>query len=331
VEHFFFLTLGELPRVPGRASHHLAHTNISAKKMKVDELIALAGPAPLAASSPPSADVVDELIRLYYEIYVPGLTVFFETEWYDFKRDNQSGSKNPLSILRLNQPVLDIFPSFLQAISNVKTTDPTDIGYSGHLETWVVWALARLPYSAAANAPRLGFDSIPAEDDPTEARARLQVFETLLNGDTLPSNPLTAPPPSSAVNPTNQVRANELEFWYYLAEYLLQAHSSPSDSHTATREQCLKRIRVVLDGRENRDVLYSMAVLREYTMKFDAAVNEQTAPEHLDEMDPRSKLAVATRFIHDEAAKTGTTNVVRRFADLAYRAYVRPGGTVRKA
>lgn len=299
--------------------------------MKVDDLVAIGGAAPQGSGSPLSEQTVDEIIRLYYEIYVPGLNIFFETQWYDFKSDSQPGVKNPLSILRLNTRVLNIFASFLKTIREVKTTDPADMVYSGHLETCVVWELARLPYPAAyGSAPRPPSVSLPPEDDPTEVRCRLQVFDALLAGDTLSSNPLVLPLPSSVVNQSNQVRANELEFWYHLAEYLLQAHSSPSPEHSALREQCLSRIRSVLDGRENRDVLYSMAVLREYTMQFDAAQNEQTAPAHLDEMDPRSKLAVATRFIQDEAAKTGTTNVVRRFADLAYRAYVRPGGNVRR-
>lgn len=299
--------------------------------MKVDDLIALGGAAPQGLSSPPSEQIVDEIIRLYYEIYVPGLNLFFETQWYDFKSDSQPGVKNPLSILRLNKRVLDSFASFLHTIRDVKTTDPADMVYPGHLETCVVWDLARLPYAAAYGSPaRPPSVSIPPEDDPTEVRCRLQVFETLLAGDTLPSNPLVPPPPPSAVNEASQIRANELEFWYRLAEYLLQAHSSSSLAHTSARERCLGQIRSVLDGRENRDVLYSMAVLREYTMQFNAALNEQTAPAHLDEMDPRSKLAVATRFIQDEAAKTGTTNVVRRFADLAYRAYVRPGSNVRR-
>lgn len=300
--------------------------------MKVDELIALGGAAPHALGSPPDERTLDEIIRLYYEIYVPGLDLFFETKWYDFKNDSQPGVSNPLSILRLNKRVLDTFASFLRTINDVKTTDTSDMVYSGHLETCLVWELARLPYPAAFGTPaRSPSVSLPPPDDPTEARCRLQVVETLLAGDTLSSNPLTPRPPSPAANPADQVRTNELEFWYRLAEYLLQAHSSPSRAHSAAREHCLSRMRSVLDGRENRDVIYSITVLREYTMQFDAADTEQTAPAHLDELDPRSKLAVATRFIQDEAAKTGTTNVVRRFADLAYRAYVRPGGNVRRA
>ena len=88
-------------------------------------------------------------------------------------------------------------------------------------------------------------------------------------------------------------------------------------------------MRSLLVGHENRDVLYSIAVLREYTGLWDAALNEASAPTYLEEEDPRCKLAVATRFIREESSSTGgTTNVVRRFAELAYRAYVRPGHNV---
>lgn len=282
---------------------------------------------------PPSAETVDEIIRLYYEVYVPGLTAFFESRWYDFARDQQSGVKNPSSILRDNKHALDLFSSFLKTVTNIKTTDPADMVHSGHLETCVVWALARLPCVSVPGGVNQSLSPIPRDDDAPETRNRLLVFEALLSGDTLPSNPLTPPHPSLSsiadVDPSTQARVNELEFWYHLAQYIRQSHSSASPIDITTREQCLACMRSVLDGRENRDVLYSIAILREYTQQFDAAMNEQTVPQHLDEMDPRSKLAVATRFIRDEAASTGgTTNVVRRFADLAYRAFVRPGVNV---
>jgi hypothetical protein len=90
-------------------------------------------------------------------------------------------------------------------------------------------------------------------------------------------------------------------------------------------------MRSLLDGRENRDVLYSIAVLREYTAYWDAGSNEQSVPSRLEESDLRSKLAVATRFIRDESTTAGgTTNVVRRFAELAYRAFVQPGVNVNR-
>lgn len=300
--------------------------------MKVDELIALGGPLPPPPASPPSIETVNEVVRLYYEVYVPGLTHFFETKWYNLDGSNHDAGANPLSILQDNQPVMDLFSSFLQTIRDVKTTNPSDLVYPSHLETCLVWALARLPDSPPTTGPaQRQSGEMPVENDAAEARARLQVVETLLNGDTLASNPCTPPPAMSTVGPTQRVRVHELEFWFRLGDYLLEGHSLAAPAHTATREACLGGMRAVLDGRENRDVLYSIAILREYTMQFDAALAEQNAPTHLNETDPRSKLAVATRFMQDEAAKSGTTNVVRRFADLAYRAFVRPGGNLRRA
>ncbi|KAK0719479.1 hypothetical protein B0H67DRAFT_509797, partial [Lasiosphaeris hirsuta] len=296
-----------------------------AKKMKVDELIALGGAAPPTPSSPPSAYDTDESARLYHEVYARGLTLFFETKWYEPK-SGQTGASNPVLVLRNNPQSTAVFTSFLHNIVDIKSTDSADLVYSSHLETCVVWALTTLPFSCALqDMTQRPTDFLPTEDDTLEARNRVYVFETLVSGETLRSNPLSMPTTSNI----STARKHELEFWYHLAQYLLEAHSSLSPSDGAMRENYLGLMRSLLDGRENRDVLYSIAVLREYTAHWDAAVNEQTVPSHLEESEPRSKLAVATRFIRDESASAGgTTNVVRRFADIAYRAFVRPGVNV---
>ncbi|KAK3323399.1 hypothetical protein B0T19DRAFT_425842 [Cercophora scortea] len=293
----------------------LTHTSFPAKKMKVDELIALGGAVPPTPSSPPSSHVVDEITRLYHEVYVPGLALFFESRWYNFKKDQTA------FILGSNPSLVALFASFLQNIVAIKSTDPADMVYAGHLETCIIWALATLPRYMPSEPSEL----IPVEDGQLEARNRLYVLETLLSGGLLSSNPL--PPPVG--NSSSKVRRNELEFWHHLGQFLLVSQSSTSHSDCLARERSLNQMRSLLDGRENRDVLYSMAVLREYSAQWDAALNEQTVPTHLEETDPHCKLAVATRFIRDESASTGgTTNVVRRFADLAYRAFVRPGVNV---
>ncbi|KAG7288228.1 hypothetical protein NEMBOFW57_007758 [Staphylotrichum longicolle] len=295
--------------------------------MKVDELIALGGAPPNPPSAPPSSEMLDEVTKLYYEVYVPGLSLFFETRWYDFAK-NRATAANPTAMLHNNASLVSLFTSFIQTISKIKSTDPVDMVHSGHLELSVIWALARLPLSTPLTQRQQFPESVPAEDDPWEARGRLQVFETLITGEILAGNPLTPPPAAANVHP---LRRNELEFWYQLARYLLQDHASASSADISTRERCLSAMRALLDGRENRDVLYSIAVLREYTAQWDAAYSEQSVPSHLEESDSRSKLAVATRFIRDESTSTGgTTNVVRRFADLAYRAFVRPGVNVNR-
>jgi len=304
----------------------LTYQSCPAKKMKVDELIALGGAAPPTPTSPPSATLVDEITKLYYEIYVPGLTLFFESRWYSPSKDQSqcpspSPSPNSLLLLHQNKAVLNLFTSFLQNIIDIKSTDPADMVRSGHLETHLVWALARLPLSSL---PR----DVPPQDDLLETTNRLHVFETLLSGDVLETNPLSSPTQAVAHGDSDRsisLRRNEFEFWHHLGQFLLKSHSSMSADGCSARERCLGQMRSLLDGRENRDVLYSIAVLREYTMHWDATVNEQTISSQLDESEPRSKLAVATRFIRNEASTDATTNVVRQFANLAYRAFVRPG------
>jgi len=232
---------------------------------------------------------------------------------------------NSAATLHNNPTIVSLFSSFIRSISRIKSTDPADMADSDHLELALVWALARLPLSAPLPQHQQYPGPMPTEDDPWEVRGRLQVFETLVAGETLASNPLT-PPPAGNIHP---LRRNELEFWHQLSTYLLYDNASASPTAVSARERCLSVMRSLLDGRENRDVLYSIAVLREYTAHWDASHSEQNVPSHLEESDSRSKLAVATRFIRDESTSAGgTTNVVRRFADLAYRAFVRPGVNV---
>lgn len=323
--------------IPQAKEIKLTYQSCPSKKMKVDDLIALGGTALPTPSSTPSATVVDEITKLYYEIYVPGLSLFFETQWYNLKKEpGESPTSNSLRLLHENKVIIDMFFSFLQNIVDIKSTDPTDMVNSGHLETHVVWALARLPFSAIPSdtSPR---SVPPAEDDLKEVRSRLHVFDALLSGEVLETNPLWSPNPGVAGSSSGSMvsRENEFWFWYYLGQFLLKSHSSQSVEDTSARERCLSQMRSLLDGRENRDVLYSIAVLREYTLHWDAIANEQTISPQVDESDPRSKLAVATRFIRNEASTEATTNVVRQFSNLAYRAFARPAANsksgVRKA
>lgn len=282
--------------------------------MKIDELIAVGGVTPPTPSSPPSPTLLSEIPKLYDEVYSRGLMLFFESRWYELNE----GRTRPATILH-NPQLVTLFSSFLQHIATLKGTGLGDLKIPSHLETCLIWALACLPASCAA--PDQTRWPSPHGADGMETWHRVYVFEILLSGDTLATNPLPPPP----IGENNTPRNTEQEFWHYLGQYLLAGHSSPSPQDTATRERFLALLRSTLDARENRDVLYSIAILREYTAHWDAVQNEQTVPPHLEESDPRSKLVVATKFIRAEMAATGgTTNVVRRFAELAYRSFVRP-------
>ena len=161
------------------------------------------------------------------------------------------------------------------------------------------------------------YKQTPGPDDPNEAANRLTVFETLLTGKVATTNVLTAPVPGSA----DHHRLRELEFWYNLGNFVTL---QDGEGDAATRiDDTLSSLRNLLDGRENRDVLYSIAVVRAIGPRV-AEYNNEDTPLHLDESDNKSKLLVAKKFVADEASGNGTTNVIRRLCELANRSWSPP-------
>ncbi|KAI1504512.1 hypothetical protein F5X99DRAFT_17302 [Biscogniauxia marginata] len=292
-----------------------AYSGIPAQKMKVHELVRMGGAAPPNLDSPLSAERLDEVKDLYEQVYAPGLEKFFETEWYI----KPQGVNHLVS----NTGVNEMLAGFLQSMAKTDTNDVASMQYSANLEFRVVWDLATLVYTSEYKI-NVG-NRLPPSDDGSEARNRVAVFEALLSGDFLNHNPLF-PPPENA-DGADYHRIREFKFWYWLAEFL-RIKDAPSMDMTHQREQALGQIRDLLDGRENRDVLYSLAVIRALAPNFPPDF-ESTLPPHLDESDPKSKLAVARQFIQDESQVTGgTTNVVRRFSELAVRAFIAPGSNI---
>ncbi|KAM5380160.1 hypothetical protein ACJZ2D_003611 [Fusarium nematophilum] len=288
--------------------HHLR-----AKKMKIDEIIDLLGAAPPAQQVSHTEDVLNEITKVYHEMYAPGLSSFFETGWYYF-------AENGKMTFPRNPRLIDLMASFLKILEAVRANDHAQMAYSGILETRIVWELARTSYESPDPVPTISNLALPRDGDVKEAKNRVRVVEALLCGDYLPTNPLC--PPVQDVDPH---RTRQFDFWYNLAEFVRTRENPTLQPAVKAREDVLTRIRYLLDGRENRDVLYSIAVVRELAPHFDTGYGN-TIPQHLDESDPKNRLAVASKFILDESQVTGgTTNVVRRFSDIAFRALVNPG------
>ncbi|XEU97856.1 hypothetical protein FSHL1_003142 [Fusarium sambucinum] len=283
--------------------------NLRANKMNIDEIIKLLGQVPPPQTGPHPEEMLNEITKVYHEMYAHGLSSFFETTWYFFMENGK------MSLPR-NLYLVDLLASFLKTLEAVKVNDHSQMAYSGILETRLVWELARSAYEAPTTVVNPG---LPAENDAKEAQNRVRVVEALLCGDYLPSNPLCSP-----VQHPDSSRTRQFDFWYSLAEFVRMRDNPTGLAAVKVREDMLARMRYLLDGRENRDVLYSIAVVRELSPHFDSAYNN--APQHVDESDPKNRLAVASKFIFDESQVTGgTTNVVRRFCDIAHRAFVNPG------
>ncbi|KAM0483018.1 hypothetical protein ACHAPX_002463 [Trichoderma viride] len=286
---------------------------LRAKKMRIDEIIDLLGPPAPAQQISHTEETFNEITKVYHEMYASGLSAFFETSWYYFTENGKMSFPKDANLI-------EHMATFLKILEGVRANDHTQMAYSGVLETRIVWELACTAYQMpdrATNSMRL---NLPPDNDAIETRNRLQVVEALLCGDELLSNPLSPP-----VADADHHRVRQFDFWYSLAEFVRKRDNPNAPAVVKVREDILSRMRHLLDGRENRDVLYSIAVVRELAPDFDAGY-ATTIPQHLDETDPKNRLAVASKFILDESQVTGgTTNVVRRFSDIASRAFVNPG------
>ncbi|KAG4417343.1 hypothetical protein IFR04_009484 [Cadophora malorum] len=250
---------------------------------------------------------IEEVKHLYYSIYAPGLENFIESKWYSTKGLNR---------LLSTKHLMDQFGCLLFHFAKTSQEDPKEMVYTGSVESRTVWTLATMVRGSEINGAKES-KAVPASDDVTEATNRLDVFETLLTGRVAAVNPLTAPIPGS----TDHHRLRELEFWHTLGNFVVL----PYEDSNAVKDvdDTLSALRNLLDGRENRDVLYSIAVIRGLGQRVSEYTDNDT-PLHLDESDNKSKLLVAKKFVSDEAAGSGTTNVIRRLCDLAARSWATP-------
>ena len=287
----------------------VADTTVPAKRT-VPDLLAIGGPPPPGAPQEPNATSVDETKHLYYSIYAPGLENFLETKWFSVKGLNK---------LLGDKSLMALFGSLLLQFQK-PNTETKEVIYTASVEARVVWALA---CNVQAGAAELNGSKptglVPPADDPVEATHRLSVFEALLTGKVANHNPLTQPVPGS----TDHHRLRELEFWYTLANFVCLREDDPNSVKDI--DDTLTALRSLLDGRENRDVLYSIAVTRALGSRV-ANYTEVDIPHHLDETDDKNKLHVAKRFIEDEASGNGTTNVIRRLCELVTRTWSSPSG-----
>ncbi len=283
-----------------------AYTTIPAKRT-IEQLLAIGGPAPPRATTDvtSSPQMIDEIKHLYYSIYAPGLENFLESKWFSVKG---------LARLLERKPHLEQFAALLQQFAKASTQDPREIAYTSSTEGRVVWTLATMVRSPPDMNGTREYKAVPPNDDPVEAGNRLSIFETLLTGRVAAQNTLTQPIPGS----TDHHRLRELEFWYTLGNFVTLQYE---DANAAKEvDDTLAALRNLLDGRENRDVLYSIAVVRGLGQRV-SEYTDNDQPLHLDESDNKSKLLVAKKFVSDEAAGAGTTNVIRRLCDLAARSW----------
>ena len=304
-------------------SHYANEAPITAKPTKIEELLNVGGVPPpdykpLSLSSLPPSQL-DTVKHLYNTTYANAIDKFLETRWF---------STRGLTHLLADQALCERFSHLAQRFENTASNPPDfrQTLLTQSLEAHVIWQTMLLCRQVSAKST----DSsayIEINEGVHDAAKRLEVFETLVTNQHLDSEPLSsinqpAGPQNGQLDSTLKFR--ECEFWRLVSKFL-----TIRDDEAAAANQLddiLAELRKLLDSRENRDVIYSIAIARHIGQRMaegsqPLGLGDRGGELNNDENDPRNKLKVARTFVESEANGRGTTQVVTRLCGMAIRSW----------
>ncbi|KAL8873199.1 MAG: hypothetical protein Q9174_001301 [Haloplaca sp. 1 TL-2023] len=282
--------------------------SVAAKRSRMDELVCLDGISP----PPPTGRAIEPedygKIKLAYQnVYGPSIDKFLETQWF-----SQSGIKYLMEDRHLCERfarLIDRYHIDPQSPGAQHTLAPTM-----SLEASVIWSLMNL-------ARRVTDTADPSSDAPegrhseaSDAAKRVSILENLLSGQHLEAE--SAPAVENTRNGTAfeiQLNKREHDFWQLLHTFL----TIHDDEASASQEldSILNSARLLLDSRENRDIVYSIAILRLHGSR-ESLETSGGGNTH------NHTLQVAKDFLQKEAGNNGTTQVVQRLCGMAMNAWV---------
>ena len=283
----------------------------------MDELLALGG----ISNSPPQSTfavppaTLDEIRKLYAAIYAPAIDKFLETRWFQVRglthllRDGRLLTQYATLVARLG--IAPAVPHYFQIMLATHS-----------LEASVIWATMCLcrPVANASNLPNGQVNSLDASEGVHDAYKRLEIFEHLISGQYLTSDPPLNP--ESARNGTafdEQLKVRERDFWRLMHKFLTIRDDEACSAQDI--DEALGACRNLLDSRENRDVIYSIAIARHLGQRMAEFPDNLQQPTSNDEQDARARLFVAKNFIEDEANGKGTNQVIQRLCSVAMRSW----------
>ena len=310
------------------SSSYIAYLNIMlttliAKRTKIEDMLCLraVAPPPPAPPSEISEDTRAEIKNIFSATYAIQIDKFLETRWF-----GQRG----VDYLLANDRLCNQFATLIRRYQP-NTQDPnywTTVMMTHSLEATVIWAMMGMSRQVSTSAKTAeGEEKEKYERDVKEgvhdAAKRLEIFENLITGEYLeahsaPGNPELAERTNGAAL-NEQLLTREHDFWRLVHKFL----TIRDDEASAAKDidEALASARNLLDGRENRDVIYSICIARHVGARMAEVPPTLQQPVSNDEADQRNKLFIAKKFIDDEAAGKGTNQVVQRLCGMASRSW----------
>ena len=283
---------------------------VTAKRSRMDELIALEGiPPPPPTGRPMQSEDYDKIKLAYQNIYGPSIDKFLETPWFC-----QSGMKYVMEDGHLCERFASLIDRY--HIDHQGPGAQQTLAATKSLEASVVWSVMKLARRVADTAASSTDAAEGNNSGVSDAAKRVTILENLLSGQYLESE--SAPAVESTRNGTAfemQLNKREYEFWQLLHTFLTIRDDEASASQEL--DSILNSARNLLDSRENRDIVYSIAILRLHGSR-ESLENNGGGNTH------NQTLQVAKDFLQKEAEGNGTTQVVQRLCGMAMNAWALP-------
>ena len=299
----------------------------------------------------------EEVHNVYASLYAVGIDKLLETKWF---------SSRSYEYLRKDALLCEKYKKFISRFNITATSDYPGNLVNNSFEMHIIWDTMQLCRQVSTSIDTTNHANAAQEvnDGVHEAAKRLDALEALFTNNYLDSSNINSSDGASDAraegNPTaetapkkgleDQLKGRERRFWRLLSKLLcikdelasplasptpqqalLHTEQSSSTSVCPKIDAALQEMRGLLDSRENRDILYSVAVARYMPRK--AVVEEKSGRAGLgpipdtvgpnDEENPRVKIEVARNFVKSEAAGRGTTQVFQRVCGMAVLMWTR--------
>lgn len=271
--------------------------------MNIDDLCWIDDEAGISvsASSHQESQNVEAIRTIYTTSFAPGLDRLLETHWF---------STNGWISLISDRSVLSQFENYVAAIPNTSSI--------ANQEARLVWALLCMCRRRPPGGSIADFVNGPADnlDGDELASKRLDIVEALITAKNLSTNPL--PPNAEAGDdpPTafrKQLNSREHDFWFDVGAFVSTVPASNPNfgrAITAIEKGCLYRCRTLLDSFENRDVLYSIMLMRHIGETYrEADVG----------VDVTRDWSTAYQLLTSQSEGRATNVVMTRFCSMALR------------
>lgn len=285
----------------------------AAERSRLDELIAVNGILPPLSAAisalPPST--LENIKIAYQRIYGPAIDKLLETQWFVSR-----GMTHVMEDARL-------CGSFAALIARYEI-DERNSGYPQlqaaikALEASVIWSIMGLAQRVAGTLNPINGHAGLDEDTKAgvlKAARRVEIVQNLLLGQHVDAE--VAPQAEHVKNGTAfeaQLIQREREFWQLMYKFLTIRDDEASASHEL--DATLKNAIDLLDSRENRDVIYSIAVVRLRGGRENLANHNNGEESSEDD----NGLGLAKNFLKQEAHTKGTNQVVQRVCGMAVNA-----------